>query len=154
MNDNRTKWIVTVDARGGRLVRCRPVPPGRWHADEIDRVANAWERFHEHHRPDAISLKGGDQVAGYAFGSDGHADEEMLRRFAKDATVWLERIVDEHAIQSLDLFAPPRTLGALRAAISKPLAARLSQHEGNLNNIPIGDLPDHAAVSSLIGAER
>lgn len=144
-------WIVTLGSRHGRLIKAEPVPVGRWRTEQVDEIRNSWEGYHEHGRPEGLS-KGRGTLAkseGYSFAAGTHDDEEMQRRFARDVARWLGDRIGRHAIEKIDLFAPPSFLGDLRAQLPAKLNGRIREHQGQLNSIEVGDLPGHAAISPI-----
>ncbi len=146
MIDDAETWIVIVDNGKGRLLRGTQVPPGRFHLDENGSIENTWEA-HQHGRPSPRVGK-----AGNTYASQGHENEERMSRFARNVTEWLERKTREHNIEKLTLFAPPRFLGALRQAWSPKLAARVSEHEGDLGYMSAGELARHRAIIKVLSA--
>jgi protein required for attachment to host cells len=145
--NDKEKWIFVVDGGRGRLLRGSSVPPGRPHLEEDDAIENTWEK-HEHGRPSARAGRDG-----HSYASQGHENEELLHRFARDVALWLERKSRQHKIENVVLFAPPRFLGALRQACSPALAARITEHEGDLGYMSAGDLARHRAIARLLGGD-
>ena len=147
MNDTTERWIFVVDAGRGRLLRGTTVPPGRFHLEEDGTIENGWEE-HQHGRPSPRAGK-----AGHSYASQGHEDEEMLQRFARNVADWLDVRTRERSIDRLALFAPPRFLGALRQTCPAQLAERISEHEGDLGYMTAGELARHQAVTKVLGGK-
>ena len=146
MIDNAETWIVIVDNGRGRLLRGTQVPPGRYHLDEDGSIENTLEE-HEHGRP---SPRWGKK--GHTYASLGHEDEERMSRFARAVATWLEKKTRVHKIERFALFAPPRFLGVLRQTWSPSMAARISEHEGDLGYMTAGDLARHRAIIKVLSA--
>jgi len=139
-----TAWVFVVDAGRGRLLRCSSLPTGRYHVDEDESIEDDWQP-HEHGRPSPRAGRGGTSYA-----SRSHESEERLSRFARTVADWLDGRTRRHAIERLDLFAPPRFLGAWRQACSPQLAERIREHEGDLAWIPAGELARHRALVGVL----
>ncbi len=146
MIDNAETWIVVVDNGRGRLLRGTQVPPGRYHLDENSSIENTWEE-HQHGRP---SPRWGKE--GHTYASQGHEVEERMSRFARAVVTWLEKETAKHKIERVALFAPPRFLGVLRQTWSPSMAARISEHEGDLGYMTAGNLARHRAIIKVLSA--
>ena len=145
MKETDSTWICIVDNGRGRLLRATDAPPGRHHLEVDDSIENGWEE-HQHGRPSPRAGKDGNSYA-----SQGHEDEEKMKRFAREVVGWLEDKTTAQCIERLNLFAPPRFLGALRHAYSPGLAKVITEHEGDLGYMPPGELVQHHAISKLLG---
>lgn len=152
MTANSRHWIVTLGSRRARLIEAKPVPAGRWHAEQVDEIRNEWEDYHEHGRPEGLS-KGRGTLAkseGYSFAAGSRDEEEMRRRFARDVAAWLVRKLDRRDIETVDLFGPASLLRELRERLPRRVNGRIRAHQGQLNPIRVSDLPRHAAVSPIL----
>ena len=135
------KWIFIVDNRRGRLLSTSLAPPGRHHLEVVEAIENKWEE-HQHGRPSPRAGKQGNTW--------GHEDEEMMHRFARDVTAWLEGKAERLGIDGLTIFAPPRFLGVLRQSYSPQLAARVTEREGELGYMSPGDLARHRTIKRFL----
>ena len=80
--------------------------------------------------------------------SDPHEHEEA--RFLRGVAAYLEQANTEHAFDRLVLVAAPKALGTLRAALSKPLAAKVAgELNKDLTQVPVHDLGNH--LGGVIG---
>ena len=131
-------WFALADAEHCRLLCCRLTKQGTQHVDEHGRFENTLPEA-EHARP---------------MGQDGmtHDIEEEERRFGAQIVDWLRRKVEEHEIDRLVIFAPPRMLGVLRKGSSGLLKGHLQELEGNLMRLDAGQLADHPMVRELVQA--
>ena len=129
-------WFALADAEHCRLLCCRLTEQGTQHIDEYDALENKFPE-REHLRPQT-----GDGMT--------HDVEEKERRFAGAVVGWLQRRAEEHEIDRLVIFAPPRMLGGLRKASSGLLAGHLKQLEGNLMRLDAGQLAEHPMVRDLV----
>ena len=148
MKEKTPTWIFVVDNGRGRLLYGLPVPPERFRLEEDGEIVNGWEE-HEHGRPSPRAGK-----SGHSYASRGHEDEERMNRFARDVADWLEERTRELDIDRLSLFAPPRFLGALRRTCSSRLAAKVTEHEGDLGYMTCGELARHPAIARLLINQR
>ncbi len=131
-------WFALADAEHCRLLCCRLTEQGTQHVDEYGRLENTLPEA-EHARP---------------MSQDGmtHDIEEEERRFAAQIVDWLRRKAEEHEIDRLAIFAPPRVLGVLRKASSGLLNGHLEEIEGNLMRLDAGQLADHSMIRKLVPA--
>ncbi|MHC4107533.1 MAG: host attachment protein [Planctomycetota bacterium] len=141
-------WLLLVNGSQGKLLQASPTRQGRYRVERRDSIETAWEP-HEHGRP---SPRGGKDAHRYA--SRGNEDQEMMQRFARDVTRWLEEQIEHRKIARVAVFAPPRFLGALRQAFSASLARRIDEHEGDLGYMAPADLLHHPTVSALLESDR
>jgi protein required for attachment to host cells len=148
MAGKRKTWIFIVDHGRGRLLSGSPAPRGRFRLVQRDAIENTWEE-HQHGRP---SPRAGRE--GHTYASRGHEDEEMTKRFAREVAEWLEERVRQLDIDRLDLFAPPRFLGALRQAWRPRLAVHVEAHEGDLGYLGPGDLVHHRSIADLLETDE
>ena len=109
-------WFALADAEHCRLLCCRLTKQGTRHVDEYGRFENTLPEA-EHTRP---------------MGQDGmtHDIEEEERRFGAQIVGWLQSKAEEHDIEDLAIFAPPRILGVLRKASSGLLEGHLEELKG------------------------
>ena len=135
-------WFALADAEHCRLLRCRLTKQGTQHVDEYGACENKLPE-HEHKRP----MTGGGKT---------HYVEEEERRFAGEIVEWLRGKVEEHEIDRLVIFAPPRILGALRKAPPGLLKGHLEELKGDLMRLDAGQLAQHPMVRDLLraGQER
>jgi len=129
-------WFALADAEHCRLLCCRLTRQGTQHVDEYGAFENTLPEA-EHARPMT-----GDGMT--------HDIEEEERRFGAQIVDWLRRRAEEHKIDRLVIFAPPRMLGVLRKASSGLLAGHLKELEGNLMRLDAGQLAQHPMVRDLV----
>jgi len=141
-------WVGILDQRKGRILRIRPVPEGRYHCEEHGSIETSWEE-HEHGRPSPRTGKGGNTYA-----SQGHEQEEMMRRFAREVAEWLSQSVQHLNIDVLNVFSPARFLGELRQTCTARLARRVELREADLGYLNDGDLVRHRAIMNLVGSAK
>lgn len=129
-------WFALADTEHCRLLCCRLTKQGTRHVDEHGRHENTLPEA-EHARP---------------MGQDGmtHDIEEEERRFGAQIVDWLRRKAEEHKIDRLAIFAPPRMLGVLRKASSGLLAGHLKELKGDLMRLAAGRLAEHPMVRELV----
>ena len=129
-------WFALADAEHCRLLCCRLTRQGTQHVDEYGAFENTLPEA-EHARPMT-----GDGMT--------HDIEEEERRFGAQIVDWLRRKAEEHKIDRLVIFAPPRMLGVLRKASSGLLAGHVKELEGNLMRLDAGQLAQHPMVRDLV----
>lgn len=129
-------WFALADAEHCRLLCCRLTEQGTQHVDEYGRFENTLPEA-EPARPQS-----GDGMT--------HDIEEEERRFGGQIIAWLRGRVEEHEIDRLAIFAPPRMLGVLRKDPSGLMAGHLRQLEGNLMRLDAGQLADHPMIRELV----
>lgn len=117
-------WFALADAEHCRLLCYRLTTQGTQHVDEYGAFDNTLPEA-EHARPMT-----GDGMT--------HDIEEEERRFGAQIVDWLRRKAEEHKIDRLAIFAPPRMLGVLRKASSGLLTGHLQELEGNLMRLDAG----------------
>lgn len=129
-------WFALADAEHCRLLCCRLTRQGTQHVDEYGALENTLPEA-EHARPMT-----GDGMT--------HDIEEEERRFGAQIVDWLRRKAEEHKIDRMVIFSPPRMLGVLRKASSGLLAGHLKELEGNLMRLDAGQLSQHPMVRGLV----
>ena len=129
-------WFALVDAEHCRLLCCRLTKQGTQHVQEYGRFENTLPEA-EHARP---------------MSHDGmtHDIEEEERRFGAQIVDWLRRKAEEHEIDRLAIFAPPRMLGVLRKASPELLKGHLKELKGDLMRLDAGQLAEHPMVRQLM----
>ena len=142
----RDAWLCVVDDREARLLRVRVLRSHRverHHLEVVELFENKWEKLEHNTRSPQT-------------GKEGHSDAnlkrrrvEFLDRYARDVVGWLERNLSEHGIESTDLFAPPRLLGALRAEYPASLSKRIRDHKGDFGYMSAGELEKQSAIVAL-----
>ena len=140
-------WFFVVDAGGGRLLQSIVVPPGRVHIEQRARLVRRKEG-HERTRPSPLTGK-----AGNSYASVGHEAEEELFRFAREVAAWLQEKVRRFGIAHLDLFSPPRFLGAFRKVCGPQLFDRIETHQAGLMKLSDAGLAAHPAIEAVPPAE-
>lgn len=138
------RWLLVVDQQEGRLLGVGRTPTDHVHLISQGTIRNNWEA-HEHGRPSSRSGK-----SGHTYASQGHEDETMRDRFAREVAAWLEEQIELLHIDRITVFAPPRFLGALREAWSLTLAERVDEHHGDLASLSVGGVAQHDSVVSLV----
>ena len=133
-------WFALADVEHCRLLRCRLTWRGTQHVDEYGTFENTLPE-QEHMRPMT--------QAGTT-----HSVEEQERRFSDAVVEWLRGKAEEHKIDHLVIFAPPRMLGVLRKDSSGLLMGRMEELQGNLMRLKAGQLAEHPMVRRLVEAEQ
>lgn len=141
---NSYHWIVVVDSQKARLLRAARTQKGSPHLEEMAALQNSFVAG-EHHRPDRQGAPGRG-------GSVGHEHDEKIAHFAREVTPWLHKEFAAHAVAQCALFAPGRTLGALRKVIDKQLAAKLAEHDVELAGLPLAQLGAHPRILALLAS--
>lgn len=139
-------WVSVVDDREARLLRGRRRRTGafrRLHLDPVDTLENPWLEL-EH--PPRGSRNGDEDRHGAKLN---HRRAELLARYTSEVARWLEAQVKRHDIEAVEIFAPPRLRGALRATVSPVLATKIRDHEGDLGNLSPGALERHPSIVDL-----
>jgi len=131
-------WFALADAEHCRLLCCRLTKQGKQHVDEYGSFENTLPEA-EHARPMT-----GDGMT--------HDIEEEERRFGGQIVEWLRKRAEEHEIDHLVIFAPPRMLGVLRKASAGLLKGHLDELEGDLMRLEAGQLAEHPMVRGLVPA--
>ncbi|MHC5024007.1 MAG: baeRF12 domain-containing protein [Planctomycetota bacterium] len=146
MIKQKRQWVFVVDERGGRLLECSRVTPNdRCRVEEHDAIPNTLLPHDEKGKP----VKTGVPGVSYA---DPDRDQDVMRdQFAAEVGSWLDLRVNKLDIDSLDLFAPPEFLGALRKTIPASVRDRLQEHDANLTWMSPADLSRHPAIVRLVG---
>jgi protein required for attachment to host cells len=133
-------WFALADAEHCRLLCCRLTAQGTQHVDEYGRFENTLPEA-EHARPKSQ-------------GGMTHDIEEEERRFVGQIVDWLRRKAEDHEIDRLTVFAPPRILGVLRKASSGLSRGHLEELKGDLMRLEAGQLAEHPMVRELVRATR
>jgi len=131
-------WFALADAERCRLLCCRLTEQGTQHVNEYGAFDNTLPEA-EHERP--MTMDGMT-----------HDIEEEERRFAGQIVEWLRKKAEEHEIDHLVIFAPPRMLGVLRKAPPGLLKGHLEELDGNLMRLEAGQLAEHPMVRKLVSA--
>jgi len=129
-------WFALADAAHCRLFRCHLTERGTQHVAEHGSLENTLPE-QEHARP---MTQGGMT----------HHVEEKERRFAADVVQWLQKEAQEHKVERLMIFAPPRMLGALRKVPSGSLEGHLEEFQGDLMRLAPGQLAEHPMIRALL----
>jgi protein required for attachment to host cells len=151
------RWIVVSDRRTARLLSCREMTGGRWHAEEEASLDSRWENYHEHHRPSA--LDGPPSPGTRMHASSGFSEMEVReegRRFARDVAQWLERDCDVIGDDSVTVFAAPRFFGDLRDELGKRHRPTRPTdiHELELTRLRPEELVNHTGVLQALRSEE
>lgn len=142
MQKPKEKWILVADSERARLLVGTLVAHGRIHLDEMTKLETTFVAG-EHHRPSQLAGRGHSAHASF-----GHEHEEKLAHFARELAAWVEKELAARKVDSCALFAPARFLGALRKELKKPVAQKLSEHEGEITKLSPGHLVEHPAVAA------
>ena len=145
MSKPRWQWALLADASRAKLLHCGPSSGGSPHVKHVDAIEASWEG-HERGRPSPLKGRGGNTYA-----AGGHEAEEDRRRFAQELAQWLQSRLQQHGIDQLTVFGPPKFVGALRRACPHTLADRLSAQTVELINLSNPQLHQHPAIRELIG---
>jgi protein required for attachment to host cells len=145
-----TQWILTVDERKSQLYSCHFEAGNRWHVEQVRSLANPWENYHEHHRPNALG-RGPTANAAQHYAASEHEPEEEHRRFAKEVANWLARATQELNIVHIDIFAASRFLGLLHRELGY-LEKIARTHQAELTRVSASDLATHPVVLSVLNA--
>ena len=129
-------WFVLADAEACRLLCCSLTRRGKHHVEEFDALENTLPE-QEHVRP--MTNAGAT-----------HNLEDRQRRFGDEIVAWLEKKADQHKIDQLVIFAPPRMLGVLRAIPLGSLKGRVEEFKGDLMRLNAAQLADHPMVRELV----
>lgn len=133
--ENKGAWFALADAESCRLLYCCLTKQGTQHVEEYDTIKNGLSE-QEHIRPSS--------------GEPTHNIEDNKRRFASEIVAWLRRQADQHEIDRLVIFAPPRMLGMLRMVPLGSLKGHLERLKGDLMRLHAGQLADHPMVRELL----
>lgn len=148
MTNPKDKWILVADSEQARLLQGTLTGQNRIHLDEKAVLKTTFVAG-EHHRPSQLTGRGHTAHASF-----GHEHEEKLAHFARELSSWLDKELSGRKVEKCALFAPSRFLGAFRKEVKGPLAARLSQHEGEITKLSPGQLADHPSVAAELSALR
>lgn len=114
-------WVIVADGRDAYIYRKTP--------EGIEKIAEAKSSGK---KPEAVGVQKNTGHAVGAGGSVHYASDPRDREnhhddahFAQDIAAWLDKAVREDAFDRLVLAAAPRTLGALRKALSESVHARV-----------------------------
>jgi hypothetical protein len=144
----REAHLVLLDSRKGRLFKASRTPLGNLHLQLQDELVESWEEK-EHHRPSMLAARG------QGMASFPHEEEERLRRFAREASAWLERHLGreaagrEGAERALVLCSKP-ILGQLRREAPEALLARLELKAEDLMSLSAPQLVAHPALAGVL----
>lgn len=144
MQKPKDRWILVADSEHARLLQGAVVAHDRIHLEEKAKLMTTFTAG-EHHRPSSLAGRGHSAHASF-----GHEHEEKLAHFARELARWLEKELNSRRIDSCALFAPTHFLGALRKEITKPVAAKVSEHAGEITKLTPGQLVEHPAVAALL----
>lgn len=129
-------WFALADAEHCRLLCCRLTRQGTKHVKQYGALEN---RF-----PEQEHLRPGTETG------TSHYVEEDERRFAGQLVEWLRGKAEEHKIDRLIIFSPPRILGVLRKAKPGLLKGHLEELKGDLMRLDAGQLAQHPMVRDLL----
>ena len=138
-----TIWVLIADGTRARLlgykggkVALKPAMTQEFIGTNLPSRAIASDR--------AGRALGSDRSASHAVQprTDPHRHEEEA--FAREIADTLEKARKRKAFDQLIVVAPPKTLGDLRAAFTKPLQARIkAELNKDLTTVPVHALPKH-----------
>jgi len=148
-------WVFIVDEGGGRLLRARRVPPGRYQVEVQDRVTNEW-KGREHSRPKGLTRTevsagpAGVSKTGYQFAQPHNEEKELRHEFAKEVAGRIEKRIKQHDIERLAVFAAPKMLGELRGCWPKAVKPVIEEHDQDLSWMGEAELLKHPVVSKVL----
>lgn len=141
MNNDKELWLIVADSEGARLLQGRPMQHEHLHLDEVSKLATTFVGG-EHQRPARLSQHGRS-------GPTPSEQETKLAHFAREVSPWIDKELSARGIVRCALFAPAHLLGALRKERTKGASDRLTEHEGELAQMPLADLARHPRVVAL-----
>jgi protein required for attachment to host cells len=137
-------WVVVVDSSGGRLLHGAVSAQHRVRFEETSTIQNQ-HLPHEHGRPTMRR----NSTLGHTLQAPGHEDEEMLMRFARDVTSWLQTSFDAARHGRVTVLAPARLVGALRKELPVALASHVATEVADLASVATTQLGDHPLIQRL-----
>ena len=142
MANSKELWLLVADSKCARLLRGTAALHGHVHLDEVGKLATTFVGA-EHHRP----ARSGQPGRSVPFAQD-HELENA--HFAGEVAPWLEQEIKARGISKCALFAPTHLLGAIRKSIGPGLAGKLTEHAGELAQMPTGQLAKHPRIVELL----
>lgn len=149
--------VATADERSARLLEVGPTLGKALDVRELAALHNGHEREHERSRPDMMPGPGiRSAPAGMGAAGGPHMAEpsdferEEARRFAREVARWLEERPERTRGDRLVVFSAPRFLGMLREAINGAGGKHLELREGELAQMPLQELREHAALREAV----
>ncbi|MBP8301580.1 MAG: host attachment protein [Planctomycetes bacterium] len=146
MSNQTEAWVLVVDSEQARLLRATAIQHGRVQIDEVLKLAPTYQEA-EHQRPTRLGQPG---HGGASRREPAH--EQAL--FAREISAWLAPELLARSIAHCNLFAPPHLLGALRAELPKPVAAKLHEHAMELANLSPAELAKHPSITKLLASQQ
>ena len=137
----KSRWCVLVSGEEAKLVRITPVND-RDHLEEVDSLANQWQppRLEP---PTSLSTPQSE----HSYGSIGHFFEEHDRQYTRYVAEWIERVIAQHALDEVFVFAVPRLHGWLRKAYSLQTARHIRECHGDFAHGDLSQLRRHPPVA-------
>ena len=139
----RQARVVLLDSRKGRMFTLSRTPQGSLHLELKAEVEESWEEK-EHHRPSMLAARGQGMAA------FPHEDEERLRRFAREASRWLEQQLGREGDERALVFCSKAMLGQLRQEAPPNLLARLDLRPEDLMNLSQPALLAHPSLADVL----
>ncbi len=134
-------WVIVADSQCARLLHGTATQHAHLHLDEVGTIATTFVAG-EHHRPTRLSEPGRS-------GPTGHDHEQKTEHFAREVAPWIEQEMKARGIAGCALFAPSHFLGAMRKAVGKGMAGKVTEHEGELAQLSAGTLSKHPRIVGL-----
>jgi protein required for attachment to host cells len=134
--------VLIADTEHARLLHGTMTTHDRLHLDEVAKLATTFQAG-EHHRTTRTGQAGRS-------GNLGHEHEEKIAHFARELAAWIEQAITTRSIATCTVFAPTHFLGALRQQVTKPVAAKLKEHAGELAQMTVADLTRHPRIVELM----
>lgn len=141
-------WVLLADMDRAKLCRCGLTKAGRCHVEICETLENEWPG-HDHPRPSPQWKN-----ATVTYGVEDNERPEERKRFVRELTDWLEHQMKKHDIENLVTLMPPRFAGVFRKMkFTHSRALNLIQHKGDLVNLPMHKLTEHAVIQGLVATD-
>lgn len=146
MTTRKPVWFMVVSHNTARMMKGELTPIGRCHVQEHASLHHEGPDK-EFHRPSPRMGRTGNT-------QDNHIPEEAAQRFARKIAGELEKMMSQHGIDDMKLFAPPRMVGALKKTMSDRVAGRVSITQADLAHLDDSRLAHYQPVSQMVHSSK
>lgn len=147
MNQRQATWIVVCDDHATRLLRgwaTGSASSKRLRLEKVEELVNPWSALEQPPGPrDDSPERGSERLLRLT---------EFRQRYAGEISRWLQEVVHQHEIESIELFAAPRLTVMLRRELHPDLAARIEEHRVDVGNQRLDRLETNSDLVDLFSA--
>lgn len=142
MTMRKPVWFMVASHHKARLMKGELTPIGRCRVQEQASL--------EHEGMEKDYQRPSPRMGRSGSAQDHHTPEESASRFARKVATELEKMMVQHGIEGVTLFAPPRMVGALKKAISGRMAQQVEVCQADLAHLDDSKLAQYAPVMNMV----